>query len=106
MKTSYQDSQSLTYQTKKFSAFLTTDKGIYKPEDKVKFSIFCIDSETLPYNPKGGSVVIYDSADFKVKTFTNISFVRGKFKESLTLTEKAVKGEWKIIFKAEGEVTF
>jgi MG2 domain len=103
-KASYHDVQPLTYRKKKFSAFIYTDKGMYKGGDTVKFSIFSIDSETKPYNPKLGSVNVYDSGDLKIKSFVNITFAKGKYKASLVLADLAAKGEWKLKFDAEEEV--
>jgi uncharacterized protein YfaS (alpha-2-macroglobulin family) len=103
-QSSYQDVQSLTYRKQKYSPFIYTDKGMYKPGDTVKFSIFCIDSETKPYNPTSGSVSIYDSSDVKIKTFANISFVKGKYKGSLDLSDLAAEKVWKVKFDAETTV--
>ena len=100
----YRDVQALTYRKKKFSAFIYTDKGMYKPGDTVKFSVFCIDSETKPYNPQSGYVSIYDSGDIKIKTFANVTTVKGKYKGELILTENTAKGKWRVKFEAEGEV--
>jgi uncharacterized protein YfaS (alpha-2-macroglobulin family) len=100
-KSSYQDVQSLTFRKQKYSPFIYTDKGMYKPGDTVKFSVFCIDSETKPYNPTSGSVSIYDAGDVKIKTFANISFVKGKYKGSLDLSDLAAEGIWKVKFDAE-----
>jgi hypothetical protein len=79
---------------------------MYKSGDIINFSIFSIDSETKPYNPKSSVVTIYDSGDLKIKNFVNITFVKGKFKGSLELSDLAAKGEWKLKFEAEGEVSF
>jgi uncharacterized protein YfaS (alpha-2-macroglobulin family) len=101
----YRDVINLKYQNKKFSPFIHTDKGIYKPGDTVKFSIFCIDSETKPFNPTSGSVTIYDSERSKIKTFTNITFVKGKYKGSFVLSENTAKGIWEVKFGAQNEVS-
>ena len=103
-KNYYRDYQELSYRKKKFSCFFYTDKGMYKGGDTVKFSIFCIDSETKPYNPKSGEVTVYDPESTKIKTFANVTFVKGKFKESLQLVDAPAKGLWKLKFEAEEEV--
>jgi uncharacterized protein YfaS (alpha-2-macroglobulin family) len=101
----FYDSLSLTYRTQKFSTFIYTDKGIYKPEDTVNFAIFCVDSETRSYNPSGGSVTIYDSQNIKIKTIANVSFVGGKYEGSLVLSDLAAEGKWRLSFEAEQQVT-
>lgn len=101
---SYQDTKALVYRSKKFDAHIFSDKAMYKPGDTIYFSIFCINSETQPYNPQGSSVSIYDADEVKIKTFTNISFVKGKYKNSLDLTDLAAEGIWKIKFDGESEV--
>jgi hypothetical protein len=78
---------------------------MYKSGDIINFSIFSIDSETKPYNPKSGVVTIYDSGNLKIKSFTNVTFVKGKFKGSLELSDLAAKGNWRLQFDA-GEVSF
>jgi uncharacterized protein YfaS (alpha-2-macroglobulin family) len=102
-QTNYQDVIDLIYRNKKFSAFIHTDKGVYKPGDTVKFSIFCIDFETKPYNPTSGSVAI--PSKLSTKTFNNISFVKGKHKGSFKLSETTAMGNWRMYFYAEGEVS-
>lgn len=103
-KLAYQDVQELTYRKKKFSCFTRPDKAIYKSGDKVNVDIFCVDSETRPFNPKNGSVIIYDSGSLKIKSFANVEFIKGKFKGFFHLSELAEKGEWSVKFEAEGEV--
>lgn len=78
---------------------------MYKGEDTVKFSIFSINSETKPYNPESGNVIIYSSEKLTVKTFSNVTFVKGKFKGELKLSKTPPKGLWKIEFEAENQVS-
>jgi uncharacterized protein YfaS (alpha-2-macroglobulin family) len=101
----FQDIINLKYQNKKFSPFIYIDKGIYKPGDTVKFSIFCIDSETKPFNPTAGIVSIFDSDKKQIKTFTNITFVKGKYKGTFVLSENAPTGMCEVKFQAEYEVS-
>lgn len=104
-KTNYEEVQALVYRKKKFSSFIYTDKGMYKPGDTVNIACFCLDSETRPYNPQSGSVSFYDSDNIKIKTFANVSIVKGKFKASLILTDLAAEGIWRVNFDAEGQVS-
>ena len=103
-KTNYKEVQALVYRKKKFSTFIYTDKGMYKPGDTVNIAFFSLDSETKPYNPQSGSASIYDADNVKIKTFANVSIVKGKFKTSLILTDLAAEGEWRVNFDAEGQV--
>lgn len=77
---------------------------MYKGGDIVNFSIFCVDAETKPFNPKAGSVNIYNPEDLKIKSFADVAFKKGKFKGSFELSDNTAKGEWRAKFEADGQV--
>lgn len=96
MKTSYYDVYQLNYEKPKFSNFIQTDKAMYKAGDLVKFRLFSVDSETRPYNLIGATASVYDSTDTKIKSFDNITFVKGIYENSVQLSENPSLGTWKV----------
>lgn len=105
-KRTYKQEQKLVYKKKTFSAFIQTDKAMYKAGDLVNFRVFAIDSETKPHNVEGGSITITDSGSAKIKSFADVKFVKGKYESSLQLSESPTLGNWKISFAANGDVSF
>lgn len=93
--------QFVNYQ---FSCYINTDKPVYKPEDTLKYNIYCIDGETRPYNPKTGTVKISDSKGNQIAKYENVTFTKGKHKGSMILSTNAIKGIWTVSFRGHNEV--
>lgn len=104
-KRTYKQEQKLVYEKKIFSAFIQTDKAMYKAGDLINFRVFAINSETKPHNVEGGSIMITDSGSTKIKSFADVKFVKGKYENSLQLSDSPTLGSWKISFEANGEVS-
>lgn len=100
----YTNIQHLVFRQKYFSMFIQTDKPLYKGGDLVNFRIFSINSETLPANVNGAIVTIFEVGNIKIKSF-NANFVKGKYENSLQLSQSPTLGEWKIEVKIENEVS-
>jgi CD109 antigen len=85
---------------------IQTDKAIYKAGDLMRFRLISINSETLPEAVVGAVVTIFDSGNLKIKVFSGVTFMKGKFEEALQLSLSPTLGTWKIRVEAEGEVRF
>lgn len=105
MKSTYYDTQALVFREKQPLALISTDKGMYKASDLVNFRVFAFDSDTKPYNLASAVVSIYDSGETKIKSFSNITFVKGKYENSLQLSDSLTLGNWRINLAAEGLVS-
>ena len=87
--------------------FIQTDKALYKGDDIVRFRVYAVDFKTLSYAVKGDSMVtITDPAGNKIKQFSSVAFVKGKYESQLSLTREPPLGTWQITVKAEGEVSW
>lgn len=77
---------------------IQTDKAIYRGGDLIKFRVFSFDSETRPQNLQNVVVTIYDSSNPRVKivSFNNVTFVKGKFEETLQLSNNPNYGTWMV----------
>jgi uncharacterized protein YfaS (alpha-2-macroglobulin family) len=95
----------LFFRKKYFSIFTQTDKALYKAGDLINFRLFAINSETLPANPLGAVITVFDPSNLKIKTFTNVTFVKGKHENLLQLSQSPPLGNWKIRVEVEGEVS-
>ena len=87
--------------------FIQTDKALYKGDDIVKFRVFAVDFKTMSYAVKGvPTVTVTDPAGNKVKEFSKVIFVKGKYESQLSLTSEPALGTWQITVQAEGEVSW
>ncbi|CRK95539.1 CLUMA_CG009006, isoform C [Clunio marinus] len=103
MKRWYENMQSLEYFSKQYSAFITTDKPLYKAGDLVNFRVFSINSEAQPFDLMGAKLTISDPQNIKIKVFDDVNFVNGMFEESFKLSEGTNLGTWSIKLEAMSE---
>lgn len=98
--------QPLTFISKHFSIFIQLEKAIYQANELVRFRLFAIDSQSLPYKVEGDTTItITDPSDNKIKQFSNVSYSKGKHENELLLSSAPALGTWKINVEAEGEVS-
>lgn len=95
----FSHSLNLHMTTKKYSAFVQTDKAIYKPGDKVQFRVLVVDSNTRPYKPEKIEIFVTDGAHNRIKQFNKVSFLNGIFQNELQLSDEPVMGSWSIRVK-------
>lgn len=88
---------------KKHSAFVQTDKSIYKPSDNVQFRVLVLDGNTRPIDPTNAQIYITDGADNRIKQFDKPRFNMGVFQNELLLSDLPVMGNWKIHVKVNNE---
>ena len=98
---SFYEVQELIFEKRQFSIFIQTDKPIYKAGDLMRFRAFSLDSETRPFNVDSAVVTILDPNNVKIKTFTNVTFVKGKYENSLQLSNEPTLGDWRIKVEAD-----
>ena len=97
--------KNIEYQTKRFSAFIQTDKAIYKADDVIRFRVFAVNSQSLPYSVKGNpEITIKDTSGNKIKQYSNITFVKGKYENEFLLSSSPPLGSWSVVADIEGEV--
>ena len=104
-KAPYQDGYDLTFVSKQSSAFIYTDKALYRAGQLVSFSVFAVDSETRPFNLVGTTITINDPNTIKIQVFANNTFVKGKYEGSLQLSSAPTLGQWLISLETlDGQV--
>lgn len=103
-KKSYVRVLPLAYSKPFFQFLIQTDKPIYRPGDLIRFRVFAIDSDTKPYNVPGAFISILDSNSNVVATFTNITFVKGKYENSLQLSDNPLLNQWTLRASGDSEV--
>lgn len=104
-KLTFVGEKELVYIAKISSIFIQTDKPIYKADDVIRFRVFAINPSTAPYSVVGASsVTIKDPAGSKVKQYSNVTFVKGKYESELLLSSAPQIGSWSIVAEVEGEV--
>lgn len=96
----------LAFLVKHFSVFIQTDKALYKADDLVRFRLFAVDANTLPYSVKvSPAVSIFTPSGVLVKKYVNVSFVQGRYEDEFQLASDPVIGDWKIRMESEGQVS-
>lgn len=98
--TGYNYKQSVDVFTipRKFSVFIQTDKGIYKPNDEVKFRVLVLDAETKPITLETIVVKIADlSGKIVVESAPLSNPSTGVYVGSYAISDIALQGDWKII---------
>lgn len=97
--------KKLSFVVKQFSIFVQTNKAIYKANDLIQFRLFAVNSQTLPYSVNGPTIItITDPSNNKIKEFSNVTFVKGKYENELLLSSAPKLGSWTISVEAEGQV--
>lgn len=88
---------------KKHSAFVQTDKSVYKPSDNVQFRVLVLDGNTRPIDASNVQIFITDGADNRIKQYDKPRFNMGVFQNELLLSDLPVMGNWKIHVKVNDE---
>jgi len=92
---------TLTYRAKTYSAFIQTDKAIYKPGQLVQFRALFLTQNLSPLAMKEEiNVTISDSKRNLIKQWTGLSNWRGLLTLDLQLSEDPVLGDWTIKVEA------
>lgn len=90
---------------KRFSAFIQTDKAIYKPSDKIQFRVIVVDPDMNPLKLNGDlHVHILDGKSNRLKQWSNESVTNGVYSNDLQLSDHPVLGDWTIVVDVLGEV--
>jgi CD109 antigen len=104
-KLSFVGQKDLLYLSKHFSIFIQSDKAIYKANDVIRFRLFAINSHSLPYSINSlTEITINDPSNNKIKQYSNVTFIKGKYENELLLSNSPKVGSWSIVVEAEGEV--
>ncbi|XP_059154461.1 CD109 antigen-like, partial [Physella acuta] len=95
----FDNSKSLSYNSKEASLFIQLNKDIFKPSDTVKFRVFGVYSDLQSY--KGTmDIYIYDAKEIKIKQWVKVSPEKGVIAQEMTLSSQPVLGDWKISVEA------
>lgn len=100
--------RSLGIETKNVSIFVQTDKGMYKPDEEIRFRVLVLDFELKPVelNRNESTFLIYvnDAENNRIKQWKNVKLSKGVFGSQLKLPKQPVLGEWKIVVEIDEEV--
>lgn len=100
----FNKSTALYFNAQRVSLFIQTNRPVYRPNDRIEFRVFALDSRTKPYEILDASKIwILDPGNSRVKLWKNPTFVKGLY-ESHWMLSDAEAGTWKILVEADGEV--
>lgn len=99
----FEESRALHMNLKKHSAFVQTDKSVYKPSDNIQFRVLVLDGNTRPIDASNVQIFITDGADNRIKQYDHPRFNMGVFQNELLLSDLPVMGNWKIHVKVNDE---
>jgi CD109 antigen len=96
----FNETASLQLNSKQSSVLIQTDKGMYKPRDKIQFRILVINGDTKPFDLTNETVEAYfvDPKNNRIKQWKNIEMINGVFKGELKLSSEPTLGYWNLYF--------
>jgi CD109 antigen len=101
---SFKDEKPITYQAKSFSAFIQTDKAIYKPGQLVQFRVLALTSTLTPLTLKNEiNATIEDPDRNVIKQWQYLSNYRGLLSLELPLSDDPMLGDYTIRVSARGQ---
>lgn len=84
---------------------IQTDKDIYKPDDLIRFRVFCFDGDSRPVVTRTKArISILDPMGFELKVFPNVSLEKGRYKDEVQLSSFVMSGLWIIRVNTESRV--
>ncbi|KAG5869783.1 hypothetical protein JTB14_022628 [Gonioctena quinquepunctata] len=86
----------LIFPTRVVRTFIDTDRGIYKPGEKIKFRILVLDQKLLPINTKIQKIRIINPADISVAIWEDVVLENGLVSLEYEMVQEAMIGKWKI----------
>jgi CD109 antigen len=93
----------LGYSPTKTVAMVQTDKGIYKPGDRVRFRVIYTDRQGLAENVVKSTVYITDGKGNRIKEWKFNGNLQGVFSENFLLSKEPVLGFWNIYVNVDDE---
>jgi CD109 antigen len=96
----FNETATLSYNSKATTVLIQTDKAIYKPSERIQFRVLVVDGETKPVNSTDQPISAYivDPKRNKIKQWQNITLTNGVFKGDLKLSREPAKGRWTLHF--------
>nr|CAH7731884.1 unnamed protein product [Callosobruchus chinensis] len=86
----------VVYPHKLIKTFIHTDRGLYKPGDKVRFRLLMLDENLLPDNSKVPVIKIKNPLDVTVAAWDNVIPENGLLSLEYNMVQEALTGKWKI----------
>ncbi|XP_057663617.1 pregnancy zone protein-like isoform X1 [Diorhabda carinulata] len=86
----------LVYPNKWVKTFIETDRGFYKPGDKIKFRILVVDEKLLPVNVKIPKISINNPLEVTVAVWEDVNLENGLVSLEYELVQESLVGKWKI----------
>jgi CD109 antigen len=96
----FRETAALSMNSKDTSILIQTDKGMYKPSDRIQFRVIVVDSETKPVNLKNQTIELYimDPKHKKIQQWQDVKTQNGVFKGDMKLSKEPTKGKWTLYF--------
>jgi CD109 antigen len=94
----FKEEASLGYNSAQTSVMIQTDKGIYKPGEKVRFRVIFTNSDTRAVINAPATIYIADNKNNRVKEWKTLNLEKtyGVFSNELKLSRQPVLGNWNI----------
>ncbi|XP_055684022.1 thioester-containing protein 1 allele R1-like isoform X2 [Lutzomyia longipalpis] len=95
---------SISANTKTFSAYIQTDKAVYKPGDTIRYRVLLLDANLKPVVPKEKmQIFIQDAKQNRIKQWLDAQPVKGVYSNELQLSDLPVLGDWTIQVEVMGQ---
>ncbi|KAM9666552.1 CD109 antigen [Trichechus inunguis] len=101
----FSNSTLLSFETKRMSVFIQTDKPLYKPKQEVKFRIITLFSDFKPYKTSL-SIVIKDPKSNMIQQWLSEQNNLGVVSKTFQLSSHPILGDWSIQVQVNGQTYY
>ncbi|XP_068923122.1 CD109 antigen isoform X2 [Petaurus breviceps papuanus] len=104
-QTLFFDKTRLTFESKRLSVFIQTDKFLYKPNQEVKFRIVTLHSDLKPYKT-ATDILIKDPKSNLIQQWSDEQGDLGVISKTFQLSSNPILGDWSIQARVDGQTYY
>ncbi|XP_036622742.1 CD109 antigen isoform X2 [Trichosurus vulpecula] len=104
-QTLFSDKTLLTFESKRLSVFIQTDKFLYKPNQEVKFRIVTLYSDLKPYKT-AADILIKDPKSNLIQQWSDEQGDLGVISKTFQLSSNPILGDWSIQARVNGQTYY
>ncbi|XP_074093432.1 CD109 antigen isoform X2 [Macrotis lagotis] len=101
----FSDKTHLTFESKRLTVFIQTDKFLYKPNQEVKFRIVALYSDLKPYKT-AADILIKDPKSNLIQQWSDEQGDLGVISKTFQLSSNPILGDWSIQARVNGQTYY
>ncbi|XP_072498722.1 CD109 antigen isoform X2 [Notamacropus eugenii] len=104
-QTLFSDKTLLTFESKRLSVFIQTDKFLYKPNQEVKFRVVTLYPDLKPYKT-AADILIKDPKSNLIQQWSEEQGDLGVISKTFQLSSNPILGDWSIQARVNGQTYY